>query len=391
MVTVGFLWKVITIPVTALRAVIQYYTTGTIYSNTNREFKNSLWKNVHLSIESHLAGDLQKEDVRFFVYRPITKVIAKFKNHPLALAVNNFGKKLDDYGYWLVQNEAPEGQEREDVIVYLHGGGYLLSMFESQFVTFLAFYFALKPETRKKVSILVVDYSLTMHDKIYPTQLWETLHTYNSLLEKGYKNIHLIGDSAGTHMALSVGRYIAYPEEAKEQFKHFPEFDFNFSHQPFPQPKSMVLISPWVQPCTMPTFPPKHGVNVDGDLGARETLMGDFYVGDLDKELINNFLTFTNTNYEDHWANVECINNGNTLMIAGEREILRDSIEDFFEIINKEGKVDYQVDEGGIHAAMVYVESLDYLGTKGAQRALDGDFNDKFSYNLCTKFYEDRV
>ena len=308
----------------------------------------------------------------------------------MVAGLNNFGKKLEERSYWIVQNEA-EGPEKEDVIVYLHGGGYLLNIFESQFVTFIAFYYSLPEETRKKTSILIVDYSLTLHDHIYPTQLWETLRAYNELLSNGYKNIHLVGDSAGTHLALSVSRYISYPEESAKQFALFPQFDFNFSRQPFPQPKSLVLISPWVEPCTAPVEPTKHGVDTTGDLGARDTLMGDYYTGDLDREVINNFLTFTNTNFDEHWAKVDPINNGNTLVIEGEREILRDSVEEFLQIINKNGKVDYQVDKGGIHAGMVYVEALDYLGDSGAKRALAGDFEDKFSYNTISKFYAERI
>ena len=119
--------------------------------------------------------------------------------------------------------------------------------------------------------------------------------------------------------------------------------------------------------------------------------MGDYYTGDLDREVINNFLTFTNTNFDEHWAKVDPINNGNTLVIEGEREILRDSVEEFLQIINKNGKVDYQVDKGGIHAGMVYVEALDYLGDSGAKRALAGDFEDKFSYNTISKFYAERI
>lgn len=39
-------------------------------------------------------------------------------------------------------------------------------------------------------------------------------------------------------------------------------------------------------------------------------------------------MTFTNTNWDEHWKEVEALN-GNTLMIVGEREVLRDGVDDF--------------------------------------------------------------
>lgn len=78
-------------------------------------------------------------------------------------------------------------------------------------------------------------------------------------------------------------------------------------------------------------------------------------------------------------------------MITGGREILRDSIESFHAIINANGNVPHYIEEGGIHAGMVYVESLDYIGDAGAVKALEGDYKDKFSYNHVTEFLEKRL
>ena len=83
------------------------------------------------------------------------------------------------------------------------------------------------------------------------------------------------------------------------------------------------------------------------------------------------------------------LNNGNTLMIVGEREVLRDGVDDFYDIIK--GSVEYYTEPGGIHAGLVYVESLDYVSKHGAQRAIEGDFTDKFAYNLVAKFINERV
>ncbi|KAI5960630.1 uncharacterized protein KGF55_004523 [Candida pseudojiufengensis] len=388
MLSLQFLLKILTLPYPIIRAVLQYYTTGTIYSKTNKEFKNSLWKNILLSIEYHVSGNYQKKDMRTIVYQPINKVISKFKKHPLASQLNSFGEKFDQYSYWI--NKCDKPKNKQNVLIYIHGGGYLLNLFESQFVFISALHYSLNDKAAENTSILVIDYSLTMFNNEYPTQLIECLTTYSNLIKDGYKNIILLGDSAGAHMSLSIARAIAYPEEVLKQFE-YAKRTVNFDISTLPQPKALILDAPWPEPCTKRSVASKRGINCYGDLGSMETNMGDYYAGKNDKNFINNFLTFTNTNWEDHWKDVNPINNGNTLIIVGEREVLRDGVEEFYNIINKKGSIDYHVEPGGIHAGVVYVESLDYVSKKGAKKALKGDFKDKFGYNLISKFINDRI
>ncbi|KAI5951991.1 hypothetical protein KGF54_005066 [Candida jiufengensis] len=388
MITLEFFLKILTLPYPIIKSIIQYYTTGTIYSKTNSEFKNSLWKNVLLSIEYHVSGNYQKSDMRAVVYQPINKVISKFKKHPLALPLNEFGEKFDEYSYWIHKCDKPK--DKQNVIIYIHGGGYMLNLFESQFVFISALHYSLNDKASENSSILVIDYSLTMFDHEFPTQLIECLSTYSNLIKDGYKNIMLLGDSAGAHMSLSIARAIAYPEEALTQFEHAGR-SIKFDLSALPQPKALILDAPWPEPCTKRAVASKRGINCYGDLGSMETNMGDYYCGKNDKNFINNFLTFTNTNWEDHWKKVIPINNGNTIIIVGEREVLRDGVEEFYNIINKKGSIDYYVEPGGIHAGVVYVESLDYISKKGAKKALKGDFKGKYGFNLISKFINDRV
>ncbi|RLV93695.1 putative steryl acetyl hydrolase mug81 [Spathaspora sp. JA1] len=387
---VSFLLKVCSIPYIVIYITVLYYTYGTPYSENN-EFKDSLYKNVMLAIEYHVSGNYQKRDMKLACYEPIEKLFAKHKSSLLTTRLRNFGEKFDERGYWIHQAE-----NKDKVLVYLHGGGYLLNLFDCQLVCVSALHYALEARNQGDISILVLDYSLTMFDEVYPTQLHQALINYKNLINNGYTNISYIGDSAGTHLALGVARSLAYPHEIINQFTHFPEFDFKLDffnineHQQLPQPESLILISPWVQPCTPPLVPNRRGINTWGDLGAEDTTLGTFALGDNDINLINNFFTFTNTNFDEHWARVDPINNGNTVIIVGEREVLRDGVDDLYEIINKLGKVEYHVEEGGIHAGLVYVESLDYSGYSGNKRALEGDFNDKYAFNIVADFLSKR-
>lgn len=389
MITFGFLLKLVTVPFATAKIIIQYFTVGTIYSRTHHEFRGSLWKNLHLGIIYHLSGNLQKTDVNTFVARPITNLFKKYESSPLVKGFRNFGKQNDEHSYWVTEAEDKEDGTKGDLVIYMHGGGYILSIFETQFLAFLVLYYALDEDKRKKTSFLLVDYSLTCKNHTYPTQIWETIHAYEAVVKQGYQNIHIVGDSAGAHLALSIARYIAYPEESKAHFLNFPQFDFNFG--PLPQPKTLILLSVWPRPCVAPNVPSKHGVETYGDLGSTDTLMGDYYVGDLDLDFINDYFSFSDTNFDQHWAKVEPITSGDTLVITGEREVLRDHVDDFLEAVNKHGTVTSLVEKGGIHAGLVYVEALDYMGPTGAAKALRGDFKDKFSFNEIAKFLNPRI
>ena len=67
---------------------------------------------------------------------------------------------------------------------------------------------------------------------------------------------------------------------------------------------------------------------------------------------------------------------------------MRDGVDDFYNIIK--GGVEYYTEPGGIHAGLVYVECLDYISKQGAERAIKGDFKDKFAYNLVAKFINEQ-
>ena len=74
MVTAKFVWKLVTVPAVILRTIVQYFTTGTVYSRTSSEFTDSLFKNVHMSVIYHLSGAIAKENCRQFVYTKVTEL-----------------------------------------------------------------------------------------------------------------------------------------------------------------------------------------------------------------------------------------------------------------------------------------------------------------------------
>lgn len=115
------------VPLKAVQVVIQYYTIGTIYSNTNIEFKNSLWKNICLSINAFLIKSVSNGDIALFVHKPIPNLFKDFGNHPLVQNLKNYGVKYTSHSYWLVKNEI-YSKPKKNVLIYLHGGGYAIGL-----------------------------------------------------------------------------------------------------------------------------------------------------------------------------------------------------------------------------------------------------------------------
>lgn len=375
MISLRFLKRVVTLPWVIVATVVRYYTTGTVHLNTHVEFQNSLYKNLHLAVECHLANNFSRLDVARYVYTPVSALVDGFRPHPLA-QVPHYGAKLNANTFWIAKNTGASA------VLFLHGGGYCLNVFAAQFVGIMALYQAVPAAARDKLSVAVIDYSLTCHNHIYPTQIHEAVAAYRAMVAEGYSNITIVGDSAGTNLACAVARYIAYPDEAAAQFTPYTEFAWDFSALPQPH---LVFISPWLEPYTVPTATP--GVNTDGDLGAIDTQMGDWYVEGLDRAKLAPWVKFTDTDYDSQWAQVAAFNGTRrTLLIYGEREILRNGVERFVDIVKGGSKMDVYMEPGGIHDGMLYVESLDYLGKGGAQLALNGEFKDKYAYSLVGQF-----
>ncbi|KAJ8139978.1 hypothetical protein OY671_006826 [Metschnikowia pulcherrima] len=387
MISLKFLSRLVTLPATIIISIIKYYTVGTIFQRTNKEFQGSLYKNTHLSVLNHLANNYTRDDVAHVMYAPVTKLFTKFKNTPLTVGLNGYGEKINERTSWIVRAKDPQGPKKS-AILFLHGGGYCLNIFATQFIGITALYYAVPEPKRANLSIAILDYSLTCHYKKYPIQINEAIAAYRAMVEQGYDDIILVGDSCGVNLTAAVARFIAYPDEARDHFSQFTEYEWDFS--PLPQPQNTVMVSPWLEPYTKPILDPNF--DYSGDLGAPDTTMGDWYIEGLDRADVAPFVRFTDNDYKTQWANVDAVNGkGRTLYIYGSREHLKSGIETFIDLITKQGdgKLEVHVEEGGIHDGLFYVESLDYMSASGAQKALKGDFEGKYAYSLVGKFLEE--
>jgi len=103
-----------------------------------------------------------------------------------------------------IREYVPYKTDNENVILYFHGGGYVLNSIETHDST--VSYFAEKLRTK----IYSLEYSLSPEHK-FPFALEEAMTALDWLIAKGVaiENISLCGDSAGAHLAASVTHHLA--------------------------------------------------------------------------------------------------------------------------------------------------------------------------------------
>lgn len=381
MLSLPFISRILTLPLVLVKTVVLYYTTGTVYSRTNTEF-NTLFKNIQLTIESHFGDVFQLSDIPIILYKPMDIVLNKTKSNPMVSKgdLKHFGEKVDQHSYWINKIDADKSSH---VLIYFHGGGYSLPCFDAQLCGFIMMHHALPEDVKDKLSFVVSDYSLAYNpDCKFPRQIFETLELYSELLKQGYTKIHLIGDSAGGNLAIALLRCLSYPEELS-YFDKYPQYDFKQFTSLKTNPASVILISPWVQPLSPDAAPTD--IDTSGDLGATRKAMGEWYIGDSpEDEELKQWVDFSRIGAEK-FENIELFKNNRAICIYGERENLRRGIENFLDKINSFGSIKSYLEKGGIHVGLFYVESLDFLGY-GGQKAIDKQFDNKFSLNIVTDF-----
>jgi epsilon-lactone hydrolase len=160
-----------------------------------------IFKNQNLSIAEHRASDLKNSRLMGGIPKTVK------------------AGKIDIDGIqaeWII----PLNAHLERVILYLHGGGYVIGSIETyrMLCSLLAYYTGVK--------VLVPDYRLAPENP-FPAALDDALKVYCWLLEQGFSpaNIIICGDSAGG--GLSVATVLALKEKSESL------------------PAAVVCLSPW--------------------------------------------------------------------------------------------------------------------------------------------------
>ena len=110
----------------------------------------------------------------------------------------------------LIREYVPYKTDNDNIILYFHGGGYVLNSVDTHHD--MVCYFSEKLRTR----IYSLEYSLAPENK-FPKARDESLLALKWLIEQGHNpaNISLCGDSAGAHLAVSLSQYLKDNENIK--------------------------------------------------------------------------------------------------------------------------------------------------------------------------------
>lgn len=250
--------------------------------------------------------------------------------------------------HWLGSKNAKK------VLVYLHGGGYVMPCGPGHILWLDDLQKSLGPEC----SALLLAYDLSPEAK-YPTQLKQAVELIRYLVEtEGRSPSDLIigGDSAGGNLTLSLLSHIAHPH---------PEV------QPLSLPSKLhgvLLISPW---CSLTnTHTPAFEANAERDMFDRRTLdrWAAAFLGS-DSPFAGDFYSEPILASSEWWEPVADFAE-EVLIWAGDNEILKDGIEAFAKKFTKGfgsrgGRVSTVVTPKACHEEMIVERILGYKGDSG--------------------------
>lgn len=220
------------LPLDLVIVVLKYYIFGGLrFRKYNRDFVNCLRLTVYRRclkvdiMDGTLVGPYSNE----FLIRKIVPFITR----QLVKGLPGYGQKYGKNCYWLVKQ--PDRKASDPIIIFSHGGGYFIQTMPSQIQSVVSIYKLLDAEKQKKTSVLFLDYKLVSQGYPFPHQLHQLHEDYAQLVREQNNNIILMGDSAGGHLSIALTRYL----EGMPQPQVFPS--------------KLILVSPWVNMCPVPS------------------------------------------------------------------------------------------------------------------------------------------
>ena len=168
----------------------------------------------------------------------VTAILSSPRYNRYRENINHLVERPGFTGYWVLQDsfKSPKAPCNSNLtILHLHGGGY----FSSQPAHYLLLNLRLAESILEQgftVSIFALDYSLAP-EHLFPTQLDEATAAYQYLTSEAQipaKNIVVVGDSAGGHLAVSL---LVHLDNMRLS---------NADNIALQKPGGLVLMSPWL-------------------------------------------------------------------------------------------------------------------------------------------------
>ena len=173
------------------------------------DFQSSIILDVMPKAELHKVSDGSIQSVRDSIAKQRLKYRLSLKPKNKVIKKDHF---ITDRENLLLREYIPKNIEKNKVVLFFHGGGYVLSSVKThdEMVSFISDNLGAK--------VFSLDYSLAPENK-YPSALNEALFAYEWLISNGYdsEEISLCGDSAGAHLAASLTHYLIANNHSKPQ------------------------------------------------------------------------------------------------------------------------------------------------------------------------------
>ena len=173
------------------------------------DFQSSVILDVMPKAELHKVSDSSIQGVRDSIAKQRLKYRLSLKPKNKVIKKDHF---ITDRENLLLREYIPKNIEKNKVVLFFHGGGYVLSSVKThdEMVSFISDNLGAK--------VFSLDYSLAPENK-YPSALNEALFAYEWLISNGYdsEEISLCGDSAGAHLAASLTHYLIANNLSKPQ------------------------------------------------------------------------------------------------------------------------------------------------------------------------------
>ena len=173
------------------------------------DFQSSVILDVMPKAELHKVSDSSIQGVRDSIAKQRLKYRLSLKPKNKVIKKDHF---ITDRENLLLREYIPKNIEKNKVVLFFHGGGYVLSSVKThdEMVSFISDNLGAK--------VFSLDYSLAPENK-YPSALNEALFAYEWLISNGYdsEEISLCGDSAGAHLAASLTHYLIAHNHSKPQ------------------------------------------------------------------------------------------------------------------------------------------------------------------------------
>ncbi|CAC21404.1 ER sterol deacetylase Say1 [Schizosaccharomyces pombe] len=316
MISLSLLYRILTLPIILVGTTILYFTIGTNFPHD--ELRHNLLSTLFCSSMLHLSKGLTVKDVRIFFHDSIGSTLLKNRKklnseNELPNYGEKFTHKYDNQdmpdSVWLAK---VNGMTKSDpIILHLHGGMMALPYDKVILVGLSNLYKLFSTTMNRPPSILLVDYSLVSQGYTYPKQVRECLNVYQVLISKGFRNITVLGESAGGTLILSFLYQISELSKLNKVV----------------WPKGVALISPWLD-LTNAKKIGSYRANDGLDVICYETLnrFGKAYVNN-EESLFTSSVVNINMNCDiSIWSKIPPIQDGKVLVLFGENEVFRDEI-----------------------------------------------------------------